>query len=98
MPRDKQKNEPKNSAPKKVEKVRGPSAKQRRHERNIAKAKADRDSAIMYGKPGAHFKASESQAKIDAKAATRRRMASYTPATRAEHSAAGREHRKPRSR
>lgn len=84
----KTKNEPKKTAPTKPEPVKGPSAKQRRHERNIARAQAARSN----GKRGGE----QRQTMIDQKAATRRRMASYTPAVRAERSAAGREHRKPR--
>lgn len=81
--------EPKNAAPTKPQKVSGPSAKQRRHERRMEAAFAARAT----GKRGGHM----AQVKIDAKRATRRRMSSYTPKVRAEHSSAGREHRKPRS-
>lgn len=85
----KQKNEPKNSAPKTVRIPTGPSAKQRRHERNIARA---RELRCHQGKRGGQ----QRQIMIDQKAATRRRMSSYTPKVRSEHSSAGREHRKPR--
>jgi hypothetical protein len=92
MPRreNKQKNEPKNSTPSKPQKVHGPSVRERRHDRNIHKA----EEARAHGKRGGRT----AQAKIDAKAATRRRQAARTPAQRAEASAAGREHRRPRFR
>jgi hypothetical protein len=90
MSRDnrKQKNEPKNAPPTKLVSANGPSAKERRHDRAIHRAQEAREQGKRGGK--------QAQAKIDAKAATRRRMKSYTPAVRAERSAAGREYRKPR--
>ena len=63
-------------------------ARQKRHERNISKAIERRRSQGWIGE--------QRQAKIDAKAATRRRLATLTKAQRAERAAAGREHRKPR--
>jgi hypothetical protein len=84
----KTKNEPKKTTPTKPEPVRGPSAKERRHDRAIHKAQEARKQGRRGGE--------QRQIMIDQKAATRRRMASYTPAVRMERSAAGREHRKPR--
>lgn len=83
------KSEPKSATLKKIDtRLAGPSAKQRRHERRLLAAR----QARSYGKRGGRA----AQERIDQKAATRRRMKSYTPAVRAERSAAGREHRKPR--
>lgn len=83
------KNEPKNSAPTKRTRI-NTKARQHRHEARIAAAHAAR----VAGRRGGHRR----QKTINDKAATRRRMASYTPEVRAEHRAAGIEHRKPRIR
>jgi hypothetical protein len=73
-------------------------AAQKRHERNISKAQARRDAAIRGRDSVANLHANNAQDKIDRKQATRRRQAERTPAHRAEATAAGREHRKPRFR
>lgn len=97
MPRREQKTEEtKQVAPVRKGRVNTKAA-QHRHERNISKAQARRDAAIR-GRGAAHFRANEQQDKIDKKRATRRRLASMTPAQRAERRAAGMEHRKPRKK
>lgn len=80
-------NEPKNSAPTKKGRM-NTKTRQKRHERNIAKAEERRKANWV----------PEATAKILKKRETRARQAARTPAQRAEASAAGRQHRKPRFR
>lgn len=95
MPRKDSKNDKQQQA-KPARKTRvNTKAAHNRHQRSIQKAAESRRQKIL-GKGAAHFKANEQQDKIDKKAATRRRLATLTPAQRADHREAGRTHTRPR--